>query len=88
MITDFDLVPVFDFVGLFVHVHPIEYWRARRDGRDESLALPAPVVVRVWEEVARERVAGGLLELKLVFDREVEVLDCLDIELKGGHEYL
>ena len=88
MISDFYLVPVFDFVGLFVHIYPIEYWRARRDGGDESFALPAPVVLRVWEEVACERVAGGLLKFKLVFDRDIEILDCLDIELKAGYEYL
>ena len=83
MISDFDLVPVFDFVGVFVHVDPVQYRRARRDGRDEPFALPAPVVVRVWEEVAGERVAGGLLEFELVFDGDVEVLDRLDIKLKS-----
>ena len=83
MVPDFDLVPVFDFVGVFVHVDPVEDRRAGRDGRDEPFALPAPVVVRVWEEVAGERVAGGLLEFELVFDGDVEVLDRLDIKLKS-----
>ena len=87
MIPDFDLVPVLDFIGIFVHVYPVEDRWARRDGRDESFALPAPVVLGVWEEVTGERVAGGLLEFKLVLNGDVEVLTCLDIELdKSGYE--
>lgn len=84
MVSDFYLVPVFHFVGIFVHVNPIELWWAGPDGRDEPFALPAPVVLGVWEEVAGERVAGRLFEFQLVFERDVEILSYLNVELNGG----
>jgi len=41
------------------------------DGGDEAFALPAPVVLGVFEEVAGERVAGGFFEFELLFDGDV-----------------
>lgn len=88
MISDFDLVPVFDLIGIFVHVYPIELRGPGADGRDEPFALPAPVVLGVREVVACEGVAGGFVKLQVVFEGDVEVLGYLDVELHGGCECL
>ena len=84
MIAHFDLVPVLDLVGLFVHVDPVELRGAGPDGRDEPFALPAPVVLGVGEEVAAERVSGGVFEFEFVFEGDVEILSDLDVELIIG----
>lgn len=84
MFSDLDFVPVFHLVGIFVHIYPVELRRAGADGRDEPFALPAPIVVGVREEVACEGVAGGFFEFELVFERYVEVLGNLDVELGAG----
>ena len=83
MVSDFDLVPVLDLVGVFVHVDPVELRGAGADGGDEPFALPAPVVLGVREVVACEGVAGGFFELQVVFEGDVEVLGYLDVELQG-----
>ena len=83
MIADFDFVAVFDLVGVFVDVDPVELGDAGADGGDEAFALPAPVVLRVGEEVACEGVGGGLVEFESVVKRHVEVVGCLDVELDG-----
>ncbi len=83
MIPDFDLVPVFDLVGILIHVDPIELRGAGTDGRDEPFALPAPIMLGVREVVAREGVGRGFFEFQVVFERDVEVLGDLDVELKG-----
>ena len=88
MIADFDLVPIFHLIGVFVYVYPIELGRPGADGRDEPFALPAPVVLGVWEIIAGKRMAGGFFEFEVVFQRDVEVLSCLDVELKRGGERL
>lgn len=81
MFPDFDFVPVFHLVGVLVHVYPVELRGAGADGRDEPFALPAPIVLRVREKVACEGVPGGFFEFEFVFERYVEVLGYLDVEL-------
>lgn len=88
MISDFDLVPVFDLVGILVHIYPVELRRPGADGGDESLALPAPIVLGMREEVACEGVAGRFFKLQFVFEGDVEVLDCLDVELNNDCQCL
>ena len=83
MIPDFDLVPVFHLVGVLVDVDPVELRGAGANGRDEAFALPAPVVLRVREVIAREGVAGRFFEFEVVVGREVEILSDLDVELDG-----
>lgn len=88
MVSDFDLVPVLDLIGIFIHIYPVELRRAGADGRDEPFALPAPVVLRVREVVACEGVAGRFFKLEVVFEGNVEVLSYLDVELNGECECL
>lgn len=84
MITNFDLVPVFHLIGIFIHIYPIELRGPRANGGDEPFALPAPVVLGMWEEIAGERVGGRFFEFELIFQRDVEVLCCLNIKLKDA----
>lgn len=82
MVADFVLIPVFHLVGVFIHIYPIELRGPRADGGDKPFALPAPVVLGVWEEITGERVAGGFFEFEFIFQRDIEVLRCLNVELE------
>lgn len=54
-----ELGAVFELVGVFVDIDPVELRGIVGDGGDEAFAFPAPGVVGVGEEVAGEGVAGG-----------------------------
>ena len=49
--------PVADGVTDFVDIDPIQLRRVVADGRDEAFALPAPVLLRIRQEVAGEWMA-------------------------------
>lgn len=79
------LVPVFYFVGVFVHVDPVEDWGAGGDGGDEAFAAPGPGVGGVRHEVAGEGVGGRAFEFELVVFGGVVVVGgggC-DVELQS-----
>jgi len=79
-----NLRSIFYFIGLAVHVYPVEHWWTRLYGGDKAFTLPAPVVLGVFEEVAGEGVAGGFFKFEIFFDRDVVIGWVCDIKLEVG----
>lgn len=59
-----DFGAVFDLGRVRVDVDPVQLGGVVHDGGDEAFALPAPLVVWVAEEVAREGVGGRFFEFE------------------------
>ena len=67
-------ISIFDLIGVFIDINPVELGRVIANGADEAFALPfRPVGARVREEVASEGVAGGCFEFEVFVDGDVVV---------------
>jgi len=62
--------PVFDFVGVFVNVDPIELWRIVGDGRDVAFAATTPFGIGVREEITCEEMSLGGFVVVAFFGEE------------------